>query len=226
MCNRYRNYIRKMGLEFERWGYEEFSETRIKIRLGNQLSAVGDEAFPDSPAIVARLNENGVLSPDVMRWGFPRPTPKPTAEDPNPKTPSGYVTNVREVKSPFWGAWLKPQYRCLVPFTAFSEYDDRTPKGAKVLRWFEPTDGETAAFAGIWRPWTGERGTKANPVSGDHLVFSFLTCPPNAIVAPVHGKAMPVVLAREHWNQWLTGSVDEALALQRPAPDDAVRLAE
>jgi hypothetical protein len=26
------------------------------------------------------------------------------------------------------------------------------------------------AFAGIWRPWTGVRGTKAEPVEGEHLL--------------------------------------------------------
>jgi hypothetical protein len=30
-------------------------------------------------------------------------------------------------------------------------------------------------FAGIWREWEGDRGTKTNPLPGKHLVFSFLT---------------------------------------------------
>lgn len=224
MCNRYRNYVRKAGLEFETWGYEEFSETRIKIRLGERLDVVKDELFPDSSALVARLDDKGVLTPDVMRWGFPPLKPGMPV-----------ITNVRgttkvrkdgvEIINPFWGTFLEADHRCLVPFTAFSEYDDRTPMGAKVLRWFEPTDGNTAAFAGIWRRWTGDRGTKSKPISGEHLIFSFLTCPPNAVVEPVHGKAMPVVLPRSDWDQWLTGSVEEALALQRPADDAFLRLA-
>lgn len=224
MCNRYRNHIRKMGLEFETWGYEEFSETRITLRLGARLDTLKDDLFPDSPAVVARLDENGVLTPDIMRWGFPPLKPGMPV-----------ITNVRntmktrkdgaEIVNPFWGTFLEPDHRCLVPFTAFSEYDDRTPMGAKALRWFEPADGKTAAFAGIWRRWTGDRGTKSKPLSGEHLLFSFLTCPPNAIVAPVHGKAMPVVLARDDWDLWLTGSLDEALSLQRPAPDANIVLA-
>ena len=45
-----------------------------------------------------------------MRWGFPPP----------PKVGTQPVTNVRNVSSPFWRAWLKPQYRCLVPLTSFT----------------------------------------------------------------------------------------------------------
>jgi putative SOS response-associated peptidase YedK len=69
-------------------------------------------------------------------------------------------------------------------------------------------------------PWSSHRGTKTNPADGDHLLYSFLTTSPNGVVAPVHPKAMPLLdeVARE---TWLAGSIDEALALQRPAPEAA-----
>ena len=38
-----------------------------------------------------------------------------------------------------------------------------------------PEERPLAAFAGLWRPWTGIRGTKANPVEGEHRLFGFLT---------------------------------------------------
>jgi putative SOS response-associated peptidase YedK len=50
------------------------------------------------------------------------------------------------------------------------------------------------AFAGIWTEWTGVRGTKANPVAGSYLLYGFLTTEPNDVVAPVHPKAMLVIL--------------------------------
>ena len=43
-------------------------------------------------------------------------------------------------------------------------------------------------FAGIWREWSGARGTKKAPVEGDHLLFAFLTTEPNNIVKPIHNK--------------------------------------
>jgi len=80
-------------------------------------------------------------------------------------------------------------------------------------------------FAGIWRPWTGDRGTKAKPNVGDHLLFSFLTTGPNAVVAPIHPMAMPVLLLDEAAAvHWLRRSNEEAVALQRPANDAAVEL--
>jgi putative SOS response-associated peptidase YedK len=44
---------------------------------------------------------------------------------------------------------------------------------------------------------TGARGTKANPVVGGHLLYGFLTTEPNGVIAPVHAKAMPVMLTTE-----------------------------
>jgi putative SOS response-associated peptidase YedK len=89
---------------------------------------------------------------------------------------------VRNVASPFWRAWLKPQYRALVPLTSFSEYRDTKPRKTPV--WFAlGKDRPLAAFAGIWRPWTGVRGTKAEPVEGELLPYAFLTSEPNGAFA-------------------------------------------
>jgi hypothetical protein len=59
-----------------------------------------------------------------------------------------------------------------------------------VWRWFERADEQPFFFAGIWRPWTGDRGTKKVPNIGDHTLFSIMTTEPNAIVEPIHEKAI------------------------------------
>jgi putative SOS response-associated peptidase YedK len=42
----------------------------------------------------------------------------------------------------------------------------------------------------------------------------------NAIVAPIHPKAMPVILTTtEEFDLWLHGETVESLKLQRPLPD-------
>lgn len=61
-------------------------------------------------------------------------------------------------------------------------------------------------------------------MTGEHKLFSFLTTEPNAIVGPIHPKAMPVILTPEDWETWLTAPVEEALQLQRPAPGELMRL--
>ena len=162
------------------------------------------EIYPDMLAPVVRLDDEGGRELSAMRWGFPPP----------PKAGTRPVTNVRNVTSPFWRNWLKPEFRCLVPVTAFCEWSDSRPK---VQHWFEVAGNEAPvfAFAGIWRPWSGTRKGE----TGEHRLFSFLTCESNDIVRPIHAKAMPVVLADpEEWDVWLTGSTEEALELQRPCP--------
>ncbi len=93
-----------------------------------------------------------------------------------------------------------------------------------VWRWFERADKQPFFFAGIWRPWTGDRGTKRVPNMGDHTLFSIMTTEPNGIVEPIHEKAMPVMLMTpDDVEQWPRGvSVDDALKMRKPAPDDAI----
>jgi putative SOS response-associated peptidase YedK len=50
------------------------------------------------------------------------------------------------------------------------------------------------AFAGIWTTFNGDRGTKSKPILGPRQVYGFLTTSPNAVVEPIHSKAMPVIL--------------------------------
>jgi putative SOS response-associated peptidase YedK len=170
--------------------------------------------FPDKMAPVVRVHD-GERELLQMRWGFPRPPSAP---------PGGPVTNVRKVESKYWRPWLKPQYRCLVPLTSFCEYKETKPRKTPI--WFALSkERPLAAFAGIWRPWTGVRGTKADPVEGEHLLYSFLTSEPNGIVGPIHPKAMPVILTTpEEYETWLTAPTEKALKLQRPLPDDMLEI--
>jgi putative SOS response-associated peptidase YedK len=105
---------------------------------------------------------------------------------------------------------MKPESRCLVPVTSFSEYapepDSVTKK--KDIVWFALSpDRPLFAFAGIWTEWTGKRGPAKSPtVDGPHLAYAFLTTQANVVVEPIHAKAMPVILHQDDWETWLNGA--------------------
>ena len=117
----------------------------------------------------------------------------------------------------------RQERRCLVPATSFCEYADTKPR--KTPTWFALSeDRPLFAFAGLWTPWRGVRGPKSAPVEGEHELFGFLTTEANAIVAPIHPKAMPVILTKPRKPTLARGGHGRALKLQRPLPDDALRI--
>lgn len=185
--------------------------------VGNLQSQTG--IWPDYPAPIIRRGETGSWELTKARWGMP--TPPKYLE--GKKTDKG-VTNIRNVSSPHWRRWLGVAHRCLVPFTSFSELDQRSgaPRNSPV--WFAlGEDRPLAFFAGLRTEWTSVRKLKEGEITTE--LFGFLTCAPNADVRPVHPKAMPVILTTpQEWRHWLTAPSSEALSLQRPLPDGALQI--
>ena len=200
MCNHYQAHPEAIATWAEWAGYRKTAEL-----------VTTPDLWPKRPATVARIDSSTKLL-DTMIWGVPRTMP---GKRPG-TTVTKYVTNVRNLSSPFWKSMLaNPERRCLVPFTRFAEpkpgKDAETGRPAE--HWFTVSDRPVAAFAGIWRP--SEAGN----------IFAFLTCEPNPLVAPLHPKAMPVVLGEADYDGWLSGNYDSACALAVPFPSQLMIVA-
>ena len=200
---------------------------RARDRLGNLEPLPG--IFPDGEVPIVRIGEDGDRELVRARWGWDR-------------TPRGWVTNARNLDRS-WGVIRNPRQRCLVPATSFAEYHPTaTIPGArgrpiKAAAWFrlagEAEERPPFAFPGFWRQWDWR--TKGLRRKSDEelartdtpqLAMTFLTCPANDVVRPIHPNAMPVILHKEEqFETWLSGSAEEAAALQRPLPDDLLEIA-
>lgn len=104
--------------------------------------------------------------------------------------------------------WLGVEHRCVVPINSFSEFSKS--HGGNV--WFALGESRPLAFfAGVWvSQWTSVRKVTEGETTND--LFGFLTTQPNAEVAPIHPKAMPVILtAPSEIESWLTAPAEEAL---------------
>ena len=181
----------------------------------NQIAAaLGGEAGKDAwtggyvaPArfgpVVTRGADGKTRILRPMHWGYPPPGWH--EGDPRPR----FVTNVRNLESPFWiGNLRHSTLRCLVPVTSFQEWGAKpNPQtGRKDQHWFHLPAAPVFAFAGIWRDLT------------DMPVFAFLTTEPNKLVGSVHPKAMPVILHPEDYDTWLTADWKDAQKLVAPFP--------
>lgn len=165
-----------------------------------------EEAYPGTPGLVVHHQE-GRRVLRSMTWGFPlrlkgmRPESKPKP-----------VNNIADLNKPMWvGLARKPEWRCLIPLTAFAEAEG--PKGAKTRTWFNVKGQEVFAWGGLWRE-SAEWGP----------VYSGAMTDCNEAIRPVHDR-MPVLLLPHEYDRWLNGSFDDLIAFQeRCFPDDLIEM--
>jgi putative SOS response-associated peptidase YedK len=194
--------------------------------------------FPDYKAPVVRNAPDGVRELAMLRWGMPSSqlaqmeAAKKRAAKLEAKgkpvdfkellrmEPDSGVTNIRNISSKHWKRWLGVENRCVVPFTSFSEFNKA--HGGDV--WFAFDESRPLAFfAGIWTNWTSVRKVKEGETTND--LYGFLTTEPNAELAPIHPKAMPVILRTEdEVEAWLTAPTEQIIALQQPLPNGSLSI--
>jgi putative SOS response-associated peptidase YedK len=215
MCNRYAN----RGSVSQIRAFAKTLEAEILTTSATDNLPPQENIYPDQDAPILRTKSDGKLELAMLRWGFP---PIPSQKQP--------ITNIRNLNSRWWRdinrEWItEAKYRCLVPFTAFAE-------PVRNSTWFAVRDVELAFFAGVWRPWHGERlaeqpGKKRRSrEERDWELYAFLTTEANDLVRPVHEKAMPVILTDpKECIVWLQGG-NESFRLQRPYSTEAMNTLE
>jgi putative SOS response-associated peptidase YedK len=210
MCNLYAMTTNKEAIrELARF----MNATREVDNLG-----ASPAIFANGFAPIVRATDGGGRELSRVRWGLPS-FPKQLEG----KNYDSGVTNLRTLK--YWKKYLEPlDRRCVVPATSFCEPDQ--VGGSNKNTWFAFSDERPLFFfAGAWMPQhTSVRKVKDGPTTDD--LFAFLTTDANADVAPVHKKAMPVILrTAEEIERWFTIPYAEIEGgMQKPLPDGLLKI--
>lgn len=165
---------------------ERFPERFQWIRRDGVLAPNPDHRPGDEALVVVETRRG--RSVQAFRWGF---IPSWWRTD---EAPPDLIYNARmetaASKPTFRRSWARR--RCVVPVDAFHEWhrrgDGRCYRVSRV-------DGRGFGLAGLWDDWRGPDGRR-------FFLFTLLTAPANALVAPVHHR-MPMVLDAELEDWWL-----------------------
>jgi putative SOS response-associated peptidase YedK len=100
--------------------------------------------------------------------------------------------------------------RCLVPADGFFEWQKQGKLRQPLL--IRRRDRAPLAFAGLHERWRQPDGQVVRSMT-------IITCPPNALVAPLHDR-MPVILDPCDHARWLDPEAADGQSLLRPCPAD------
>ncbi|MFU7527965.1 SOS response-associated peptidase [Qipengyuania sp. ASV99] len=155
----------------------------------------GAEVYPGYPGLVVA---GGAVK--QMNWGFPLVLKGKSGQPLKPKP----VNNARTDKldSFFWRHSFE-QRRCLIPLTAWAEAQGT--KGSMTRTWLALPGQDLFAAAGVWRD-SDEFGA---------CFAMVMTGSAGSAVEDVHSR-MPVLLARDDYDVWVSGSPEDALSLCQP----------
>lgn len=147
------------------------------------------EIFPGDAAAVLALNKSRNPSVFVMNWGF--------------HMDKRLIFNARletVASKPMFRESLRWR-RCLIPASAYYEWDHRPDRPVKYL--FRPEDQPVMYMCGLYRIENDPR----------RPAFTILTQDASADVSCFHDR-MPVVIPKELASQWLQQDTDPSVVLQ------------
>jgi putative SOS response-associated peptidase YedK len=158
---------------------------------------------PGQPIGVVRM-ESGARHFALVRWGF---IPS-WVKEVKPGKPLINARGETVMEKPSFKNAMRRR-RCLVPADGYYEWSGA--EGRKVPFFVQAADKGLFALAGLWEHWMGADGSELETAV-------LMTIAPNAELATIHDR-MPVIIAPEDYETWLTGAAEDAARLIRPAPD-------
>lgn len=102
------------------------------------------------------------------------------------------------------------RFRCLIPATGYYEWQAPTEgnKGRKIPHYIHPSSDKTRYFAmaGVCDHWKAPDGNLV-------LSTAIITTSPHESITHIHDR-MPVMIAHEHWQQWLDPNFNDLASLR------------
>ena len=167
---------------------------------------------PSQPALVVRRHpKTGERHLDVLTWGF---LPYWTRDPKHARRPINAKAETVASSAMFRDAFARR--RCLVPASAFYEWQPVPGTKRKQPLAIARQDGGPLALAGVWEGWRG-------PAEEVIRSFAIITSDANTLVRPLHDR-MPALIEEADWPLWLGEREGDAAALLRPAPEGILRL--
>jgi putative SOS response-associated peptidase YedK len=190
-----------------------YATTRSEADLSDLFDAVNVtegltpswNVAPTDPVPLVRVSqrrEERVL--DAARWGLV----PPWADDLRAGSRMINARSETAATSPAFAPSFAKR-RCLIPADGWFEWLRDGKR--KQPYYMTPSDGDVLAFAGLWSAWGPE----------SVLTCTILTAAAAGELRRVHDR-MPLVIPREHWDEWLTAP--DAAALLTPAVPSSIEL--
>jgi len=188
------------------------AERAMGIRRGHWDYRLSYRVLPTEQVPVV-VQTGGEREAAQMRWGL---VPWWTHGVPLKASTINATAERVESAPSYRDAWRRGQ-RCLLVMGGFYEPHVNTD-GSRDQFFVRLTDRDVFGVAGLW-----ERSRRAD---GSYLFScTLITVPANQLLAAVHNakQRMPAVLGESEYDMWLSGSLQQAVALLRPYAAESMR---
>ena len=193
MCGRY--YIANDDMDEMQTAFVAEARSRAE-RMGVSLHSSGDIRPTDIVPVIATSANRRQIGAYPMRWGFQHPTR------------GMLVFNTRSETAPEKALFCTSiiDRRCLIPVSGYYEW--QKVDGKKIRFQFSSSIKEPLYLAGLYL-----RSSHASLP-----VCTILTRAAAADIQAIHAR-MPVILAKDHIQDWLSSEKDYREFLDAPVPD-------